>query len=147
MIDQYKDEIMDGMVEQDKANYLQVIGGKLDPKMIEDTLQNLKENFKGLPTSISNQQNQFKYNEDENLKEISDYIAKTYNQHYASGVQSIQAFDAIIEMDKEESWRFFRGCALKYLWRLGRKNGFNRLDLLKAAHYLVLVMFLTKDKE
>lgn len=89
----------------------------------------------------------FKYNEDVILKEITEYIKSTYGQHYASGVKNFQTFDAWMEMDKGEAWRTFRNCAIKYLWRLGRKGGFNKMDLMKAAHYLVLVMFLTKDKE
>lgn len=88
----------------------------------------------------------YKYTEDIILAEVAEYIKSTYGQHYASSVKSVQCFDAIVEMDKKEAWRFFRNCAIKYLWRFGRKGGFNKLDMLKAAHYLVLVMFLTKDE-
>ena len=37
----------------------------------------------------------FKYNEDELLRELQDYIAGTYNQHYSSGNDSIQTLDLI----------------------------------------------------
>ena len=89
----------------------------------------------------------FKYNEGQILKEIIEYIKSTYGQHYATSVKSVQTFDAIIEMDQGEAWRFFRNCAIKYLWRLGRKNGFNKVDLMKAMHYLVLLMYVLKEKE
>lgn len=89
----------------------------------------------------------FKYREDSTLKEVEDYIASTYGQHYASGVNKVQTFDAINEIDGEHAWRFYRNCAIKYLWRLGKKQGFNHLDLLKAMHYLVLVMYMTRNKD
>lgn len=88
----------------------------------------------------------FKYKEDEVLEEIYQYIASTYGQHYANGVNNIQTLDAIMEIDGSEAWRFFRGCAFKYIWRFGKKEGFNRKDLLKCCHYLLLLMFITKDK-
>ena len=83
--------------------------------------------------------NRFKYGEGEILDSLKEYIASTYGQHYASGIQSVQAFDAIIAMDKQEAWRFFRNCAIKYLWRIGKKNGFLKKDLFKAMHYVVLL--------
>jgi hypothetical protein len=89
----------------------------------------------------------FKYNEDVAIEEIYAYIASTYGQHYANGVANIQTFDAIMEFDGPEAWRFFRGCAFKYLWRFGKKQGFNRADLLKAIHYIILLMNLTKDRK
>lgn len=84
----------------------------------------------------------FKYQEDKILDEIEKYIESTYGQHYASSVKSIQTFDAINEIDGSEAWRFYRNCALKYLWRFGKKQGFNKMDLLKAIHYLVLVYYM-----
>lgn len=93
------------------------------------------------------EEKRFKYGEDAVLKDLTDYIAGTYGQHYANGVDNIQAFDAIIELDGAEAWRFFRNCALKYLWRFGKKKGFNQEDLNKVAHYLVLLITLTKNKE
>jgi hypothetical protein len=35
---------------------------------------------------------------------------------------------------------FCQANAIKYLARFGKKNGRNRADLLKAAHYIVLLM-------
>ncbi len=88
----------------------------------------------------------FRYCEDKSIKELYDYIVSTYGQHYARDAKSFQAFDGIIQIDDKEAWRFFRGCCFKYMWRFGRKDGFNRKDLLKAAHYIMLLMFLTKDR-
>jgi hypothetical protein len=35
---------------------------------------------------------------------------------------------------------FCQANAIKYLARFGKKNGRNRADLLKAVHYIVLLM-------
>ena len=37
----------------------------------------------------------FKYNEDQLLAELRDYIASTYGQHYSAGNDSIQTLDLI----------------------------------------------------
>jgi hypothetical protein len=39
-----------------------------------------------------------------------------------------------------------RDTAIKYLARYGKKDGRNRKDLLKAIHYIVLMMHYGKDK-
>jgi len=35
---------------------------------------------------------------------------------------------------------FCQANAIKYLCRYGKKNGYNRNDLLKAVHYIILLM-------
>jgi Protein of unknwon function (DUF3310) len=88
-----------------------------------------------------------KYNEDLILDEIRDYIESTYGQHYAKDVKYVQTFDAINAMDGDEAWRFYKNSAIKYLWRLGKKQGFNRQDLLKTAHYVVILLSTLKDRK
>ena len=39
--------------------------------------------------------NKYKYSEDVILKELKDYIAGTYNQHYSAGDDKIQTLDLI----------------------------------------------------
>ena len=39
--------------------------------------------------------NRFKYSEDRILKELTDYISATYNQHYSAGDDKIQTLDLI----------------------------------------------------
>ena len=41
--------------------------------------------------------NRYKYSEDEILKELTDYISGTYNQHYSAGDDKIQTLDLIEE--------------------------------------------------
>ena len=79
-----------------------------------------------------------KYNEDKILKEIGDYIKSTYGQHYSSGKDGFQVQDMLrhLGIDKD----FCQANAIKNLARYGKKNGKNRKDLLKAIHYVVLLM-------
>ena len=77
----------------------------------------------------------FKYNEDEILAEVMEYIAATYSEHY--GDQNIQIQDVFSQMDIAEA--FTRGAAMKYLFRFGKKEGKNKKDLLKCIHYCCLL--------
>ena len=77
----------------------------------------------------------FKYNEDEILTEVMEYIAGTYSEHY--GDQNIQIQDVFDQMGISEA--FTRGAAMKYLFRFGKKNGKDRKDLLKCIHYCCLL--------
>ena len=79
-----------------------------------------------------------KYNEDKILKEIGESIEGTYGQHYAQVSKGTQVQDLLrdIGIDKD----FCQANAIKYLCRFGKKDGRNRKDLLKAIHYIVLLM-------
>lgn len=85
----------------------------------------------------------YKYNEDQLLKDIKDYIDSTYNQHYASTDKegnNIQLNDIFIA--DGTGMPFFRNNAMKYLSRFGKKEGTNIKDLKKAIHYTVLMMYI-----
>ena len=79
-----------------------------------------------------------KYNEEKIIKEISDYISNTYTEHYSTTKDGFQVQDMLrhLGIDKD----FCQANAIKYLARYGKKNGKNRKDLLKAIHYVVLLM-------
>ncbi len=79
-----------------------------------------------------------KYNEDKIIKEISDYISNTYTEHYSTTKDGFQVQDMLrhLGIDKD----FCQANAIKYLCRYGKKDGKNRKDLLKAIHYIVLLM-------
>ena len=79
----------------------------------------------------------FKYDEDKILNEVKEYIESTYGEHYAGGGKNIQIQDVFEQMDISEE--FSRGCAMKFLFRFGKKNGKNRKDLLKCMHYVCLL--------
>ena len=84
-----------------------------------------------------------KYNEKESLKEIEEYIESTYGQHYV-GKNEFQIQDLLHSIDIAVP--FCQASAMKYLARLGKKEGFNRLDLLKAAHYVILLMHFSNER-
>ena len=85
-----------------------------------------------------------KYREDEILNEIKEYIESTYDQHYSTTEDGFQVMDMIKQLGIDKN--FCQANAIKYLCRYGKKNGHNRKDLLKAIHYVVLLMS-SEDQE
>jgi len=86
---------------------------------------------------MSKDSNRYKYNEDVILKELTDYISGTYNQHYSAGDDKIQTLDLIEACGDGES--FCRSNILKYASRYDKK-GTARRDIMKILHYAVLLM-------
>lgn len=84
-----------------------------------------------LPTDI-------KFHEDRYLDEIKDYIAKTYGEHYSNG--EIQAFELIASTGNGDG--FAIGNILKLASRYGKKEGYNRKDILKIIHYALLELWV-----
>jgi hypothetical protein len=80
---------------------------------------------------------QWKYNEEEILNQLRDYISKTYQQHYSAGDDRIQTLDLIEACGDGE--RFCRSNILKYASRYDKK-GSARMDIMKVLHYAVLLM-------
>ena len=78
-----------------------------------------------------------KFKEDHYIDEIKDYIAKTYEEHYAKG--NIQTFELIASSGHADG--FTMGSIEKYASRYGKKNGYNRKDLLKIIHYALLQLW------
>ena len=78
-----------------------------------------------------------KYNEEEIIKELKDYIIGTYRQHYSSGDEGIQTLDLINACGDAEA--FCRSNILKYASRYDKK-GTPRRDLMKVLHYAVLLI-------
>ena len=76
-----------------------------------------------------------KYNENEILKEVSDYISGTYRGHYSSN--NVQTLDLIDSVGDAEA--FCRSNILKYASRYDRK-GTARKDIVKIIHYAVLLL-------
>jgi hypothetical protein len=78
----------------------------------------------------------YRYNENETLKELKSYIDTTYNQHYSR--DKFQATEFIIDGGHGEG--FCIGNVLKYAQRYGKKDGRNRKDLLKILHYAIIML-------
>ena len=79
-----------------------------------------------------------KYGEDKIVKEIDEYIKSTYGQHYSTTEDGFQVQDMLRQLDIDKD--FCQANAIKYLCRYGKKDGKNRKDLLKAIHYIVLLI-------
>ena len=77
-----------------------------------------------------------KYSEDRILSELNEYIQPTYNGHYSK--QKFQATEFII--DSGHGMGFCLGNVMKYAQRYGKKNGRNRDDLMKIAHYAIMAL-------
>ena len=79
----------------------------------------------------------YKYNEDNTLKELQEYIDKTYDEHYSH--KKFQATEFVIDSGHGEG--FFIGNIMKYAQRYGKKNGKDRKDLLKVIHYCIMALY------
>ena len=85
-----------------------------------------------------------KYNEEETLAEVLEFIKSTYSGHYA-GDDEIQLVDAWKALGIAEET--IQGNILGYIWRYGKKQGFNKKDLLKSIHLLTILIHLNESKE
>ena len=86
---------------------------------------------------LGNKNGFWKYQEDKTLKEIEQYLTRTYHSHYTSEKSKTQTLDLIESIGDAEP--FTRSNAIKYLSRFGKKNGKSKLDILKAIHYCILL--------
>ena len=83
----------------------------------------------------------YKFKEDKIIKEVKKQIDKTYTSHYGNG--KYQATDMIIDAGHGES--FSIGNIMKYAMRFGKKEGKNKKDLLKAIHYIMMLIHFSND--
>ena len=78
----------------------------------------------------------YKFSEDKLINVIKEYIDNTYNQHYAK--TKFQATEFIVDGGHGEG--FCIGNILKYAQRYGKKEGYNKNDLLKVIHYALIAL-------
>ena len=80
----------------------------------------------------------WRYNEDKILKQLEEYIASTYKQHYVdrTGSGTEQTIDKIKHNRREG---FCAGNVTKYIDRYDTK-GTPRQDLFKVLHYTMLLI-------
>ena len=79
----------------------------------------------------------YKFNEEILVKEIKDYIDATYSQHYA-GSGKLQSMEFISSSGK--GMDFCLANIMKYSDRYGKKDGYNRKDIIKIIHYGLLAL-------
>ena len=89
-------------------------------------------------TDNTNANGFWKYNEDKILKQLEQYIAGTYSQHYVdrTGGGTEQTLDKIKHNRREG---FCAGNVTKYIDRYDTK-GTPRADLFKVLHYTILLI-------
>ena len=85
---------------------------------------------------IAKTKTKFKFNEDKILNDMLEYIEATYGGHYSKN--KFQSTEFII--DCGHGMGFALGNVLKYAQRYGKKEGYNRSDLMKIIHYAIIAM-------
>ena len=89
------------------------------------------------------QQVNFKFNEGALIQELLDYVSETYGSHYSKS--KFQSTEFII--DCGHGMGFTLGNVLKYAQRYGKKEGYNRKDLLKILHYAIIALHIHDENE
>lgn len=85
-----------------------------------------------------NEEINYKFHEDRILRELKAYVDSTYDEHYSRN--KFQATEFII--DGGHGIGFTVGNILKYAQRYGKKNGYNRKDILKTIHYAIMLLYI-----
>ena len=86
----------------------------------------------------------YKFNDDKALREIQKWIDATYNRHYS--MNKIQSTEFVA--DAGHGVGFCLGNIIKYAQRYGKKEGYNREDVLKIIHYAIILLGIEDgDKE
>jgi len=84
---------------------------------------------------------QYKYHEEEILKDVEEYVSSTYQGHYTGNAHEFRKVQTIDLMaSKDLASAFCQANILKYGSRYGNKDGKNKKDLLKVIHYAMLLL-------
>ena len=83
-----------------------------------------------------------KFDEVKYINELTNYIIGTYEEHYSKG--NVQTFELLVSAGQADG--FTMGSIMKYASRYGKKEGYNRKDLLKILHYALLQLYV-HDRE
>ena len=84
----------------------------------------------------------YKYDEGRLIADLLEYVNSTYGEHYSQN--QFQATEFII--DGGHGKGFCIGNIMKYAQRYGKKEGYNRKDLMKVLHYALIALYV-HDKE
>lgn len=87
-------------------------------------------------------ENKHKFNEGALIQELLNYVNKTYDGHYSKN--QFQSTEFII--DCGHGMGFALGNVLKYAQRYGKKDGYNRADLLKILHYALIALHVHDEE-
>ena len=124
--------LYDEILKMEKENTFNLTTGK-EPMIGSSEDTDIISKSPGVP---------WKYNEEEIVKELLEYIRGTYKQHYAANDENIQTLD-FIEASHKDGEPFCRDNILKYTSRYDKKGTAER-DILKIQHYSILLGFFHK---
>ena len=79
----------------------------------------------------------YKRNEDKIIRAIQQYVDNTYSEHY-SGANGRDVVDDWEDMGIAKE--IYIGNVVKYVKRLGKKEGWNPKDVLKIIHYSIFLL-------
>ena len=79
----------------------------------------------------------YKRNEDKIIREIQEYVDKTYSQHYAGSNNRDVVDDWEDVCIAKEA---FQSNIIKYAKRFGKKDGDNPKDIMKIIHYSIFLL-------
>lgn len=92
--------------------------------------------------AIPNTEIEYLFDEDKYIDEAFDHIKQTYSTHYGGSIQPTQVI-----IDAGHGTGFNIGNIIKYAKRYGKKEGYNKKDLLKIIHYATMQLYVhDKDK-
>lgn len=80
---------------------------------------------------------QYKRNEDKIIAGIKAYVDSTYQQHYSAGSGRDVCDDW---EDMGIAKEAYHSNMVKYVKRLGKKEGYNPKDILKTIHYGIFLL-------
>src|SRR6185312_7530897 len=83
----------------------------------------------------------YTFNEDVYLEEALKYIDTTYLSHYSGKVQATEVI-----FSGGFGVGFCVGDIIKYAARLGKKDGYNRKDVLKIIHYATMLLYVLDNE-
>lgn len=138
------DSYAEALAEYNKLIYPSTLSGIED---IEEDLQSVElseEQLKFFWGEPKQEEISYKFNEEEILRELKEYIDTTYFSHYAKGNNKVQTTELICS-DALRGLHFCLGNAMKYSDRFGFKDGYVMKDLFKAAHYIVMAINCAKS--
>jgi len=87
--------------------------------------------------------NSDKFNEHQVLEMLEEYIMSTYGKHYS--MNKIQSTEFVFDAGHGEG--FCLGNIIKYAQRYGKKDGYNRKDLMKVLHYAIIALYVHDYEE
>jgi hypothetical protein len=83
----------------------------------------------------------YHYSEPEFLKELAEHVRLTNLTHYSGEIQPVDFI-----MSHATTMDYLVGNVTKYTFRFGKKEGFNKKDLYKACHYLMMMAHFADKK-